>query len=56
MKNTNEIEKQLERKANAYLEQKANEMIAIRKQIERMLDIETNYANYITDYLSLIHI
>ena len=50
MKNTNEIEKQLERKANAYLEQKANEMIAIRKQIERMLDIETNYANYITDY------
>ena len=50
MKNTNEIEKQLERKADAYLEQKAKEMIAIRKQIEQMLDIDPSFINYITDY------
>lgn len=50
MKNTNEIEKQLERKADAYLEQKANEMIAIRKQIEQMLDIDPSFIDYITDY------
>jgi hypothetical protein len=50
MKNTNEIEKQLERKADAYLEQKAKEMIAIRKQIEQFLDIELGFINYITDY------
>jgi len=50
MKTTNEIEKQLERKADAYLEQKANEMIAIRKQIEQMLDIDPSFIDYITDY------
>jgi len=50
MKNTNEIEKQLERKADAYLEQKANEMIAIRKQIEQTLDIDPSFINYINDY------
>ena len=31
MKDTNEIEKQLARKADAYIEQKANEMYAIHK-------------------------
>jgi len=50
MKNTNEIEKQLESKADAYLEQKAKEMIAIRKQIEQMLDIDPSFIDYITDY------
>ena len=50
MKTTNEIEKQLERKADAYLEQKAKEMIAIRKQIEQMLDISPSFIDYITDY------
>ena len=50
MKTTNEIEKQLERKADAYLEQKANEMIAIRKQIEQFLDIDPSFIDYITDY------
>ena len=52
MKTTNEIEKQLERKADAYLEQKAKEMIAIRKQIEyhgycnaEKAD-KTNYVSY----------
>jgi aspartate ammonia-lyase len=50
MKTTNEIEKQLERKADAYLEQKAKEMIAIRKQIEQFLDIELGFVDYITEY------
>ena len=50
MKTTNEIEKQLERKADAYLEQKAKEMIAIRKQIEQFLDIDPSFIHYITDY------
>ena len=51
MKDTNEIEKQLERKADAYLEQKANEIVAIREDIERFLGIEGNsFINYITDY------
>tara|TARA_R110000744_G_scaffold529_1_gene2031 strand:+ start:469 stop:786 length:318 start_codon:yes stop_codon:yes gene_type:complete len=51
MKTTNEIEKQLERKADAYLEQKAKEIIAIREDIERFLGVEGNsFINYITDY------
>ena len=51
MKTTNEIEKQLERKADAYLEQKAKEMIAIREDIEKLLGIEQkSFINYITDY------
>ena len=51
MKTTNEIEKQLERKADAYLEQKANEMIAIREDIEKLLGIEQKaFIDYITDY------
>ena len=50
MKTTNEIEKQLERKADDYLEQKAKEMIAIRKQIEQFLDIDPSFIDYITDY------
>ena len=33
MKDTNEIEKQLKRKADAYIEQKANEMYAIHQEI-----------------------
>ena len=50
MKTTNEIEKQLERKADAYLEQKANEIVAIRKEIEQMLDIDPSFIDYIKDY------
>ena len=51
MKNTNEIEKQLERKADAYLEQKANEIVAIRKDIERFLGIHENaFIDFITEY------
>lgn len=50
MKTTNEIEKQLERKADAYLQQKAKEMIAIRKEIEQFLDIDPSFIDYIKDY------
>jgi len=50
MKTTNEIEKQLERKADAYLEQKAKEMIAVRKQIEQFLGIDPSFINHITNY------
>jgi len=50
MKTTNEIEKQLERKADAYLQQKAKEMIAIRKEIEQFLDINPSFIDYIKDY------
>jgi len=51
MKTTNEIEKQLERKADAYLEQKANEIVAIRRDIERFVGIhDNNFIDFITDY------
>jgi translation initiation factor 2 beta subunit (eIF-2beta)/eIF-5 len=51
MKTTNEIEKQLERKADAYLEQKANEIVAIRRDIERFVGIHDNsFIDFIPDY------
>ena len=51
MKTTNEIEKQLKRKADAYIEQKAKEIFAIREDIERFLGIQgDSFINYITDY------
>ena len=51
MKDTNEIEKLLKRKADAYIEQKAKEIFAIIEDIERFLGIEANsFINYITDY------
>ena len=50
MKTTNEIEKQLERKADAYLQQKAKEMVAIRKEIEQFLDVDPSFIDYIKDY------
>lgn len=48
MKTTNEIEKQLERKADAYLEQKAKEIFAIYKQIAEFAGTNTNFTDYIT--------
>jgi hypothetical protein len=50
MKNTNEIEKQLARKADAYIEQKANEMYAIHKEIAEFVGAGTNFINYITHF------
>ena len=53
MKNTNEIEKQLERKADAYLEQKANDMYAIHQEISDFVGahIRTSFIDYITHML-----
>ena len=48
MKNTNEIEKQLARKADAYLEQKAEQMYAIHKEIADFVGGGTNFIDYIT--------
>ena len=50
MKNTNEIEKQLARKADAYIEEKANEMYAIHKEIAEFVGGGTNFINYITHF------
>ena len=48
MKNTNEIEKQLKRKADAYIEQKANEMYAIHQEIADFVGVNTSFIDYIT--------
>lgn len=51
MKNTNEIEKQLKRKADAYIEQKANEMYAIHQEISDFAGGCTSFIDYITHML-----
>ena len=48
MKTTNEIEKQLKRKADDYIEQKANEMYAIHEEIANFLGTSPNFIDYIT--------
>jgi len=51
MKTTNEIEKQLELKANKYLEEKAKEMFEIHREIARFLGGSLpNHMNYVTDF------
>ena len=51
MKTTNEIEKQLQRKADKYIEQKAKEMFNIHREIALYLGTSLpNYIDYITDY------
>ena len=51
MKNTNEIEKQLQRKADKYIEQKAKEMFEIHREIARYLGTSLpTYIDYITDF------
>jgi len=50
MKTTNEIEKQLERKADAYLEQKANEMYAIHQQVADFVGANKSFIDYITHF------
>ena len=53
MKNTNEIEKQLARKADAYIEQKANEMYAIHQEIAEFLGTSVpSFIDYITHFNS----
>ena len=51
MKDTNEIEKQLKRKADAYIEQKANEMYAIHKEIADFTGASPSFIDYITHML-----
>tara|TARA_R100000353_G_scaffold142743_1_gene101954 strand:+ start:227 stop:547 length:321 start_codon:yes stop_codon:yes gene_type:complete len=51
MKDTNEIEKQLKRKADVYIKQKAKEMFAIHKDIASYLGTSLpSYIDYITDF------
>lgn len=51
MKNTNEIEKQLQQKADKYLKQKAEEMFNIHREIAQYLGTDLpSYIDYITDY------
>ena len=51
MKNTNEIEKQLQQKADQYLNQKAEEMFAIHEEIAKYLGKDLpSYIDYISDY------
>ena len=51
MKDTNEIEKQLQRKADKYIEQKAEEMFEIHREIAQYLGGKVpNYIDYITDF------
>jgi len=50
MKNTNEIEKQLKRKADAYIEQKANEMYAIHQEISDFVGTSASFIDYITHF------
>ena len=52
MKNTNEIEKQLKRKADAYIEQKAQEMFLIHEEIANYVGTSTNFIDYITHFNS----
>ena len=51
MKNTNEIENQLKRKADKYIEEKAKEMFNIHKEIALYLGTSLpTYIDYITDF------
>ena len=51
MKDTNEIEKQLQRKADKYIEQKAEEMFQIHREIAMYLGGSLpTYIDYITDF------
>jgi len=51
MKNTNEIEKQLKSKADKYIEQKAEEMFEIHREIAKYLGTSLpTYIDYITDF------
>ena len=51
MKNTNEIEKQLQHKADKYIAQKAEEMFEIHREISEYLGNKVpNYIDYITDF------
>ena len=50
MKNTNEIEKQLQQKADKYIAQKAEEMFNIYQEINKYIGAGQNFYDYITHY------
>jgi hypothetical protein len=50
MKNTNEIEKQLARKADAYIEEKAEQMYSIHKEISEFIGTNPSFIDYITHF------
>ena len=51
MKDTNEIEKQLQLKADKYIAQKAEEMFEIHKEIAQYLGTDLpSYIDYISDF------
>ena len=51
MKDTNEIEKQLQHKADKYIKQKAEEMFEIHRKIDTYIGSGfPSYINYITDF------
>ena len=50
MKDTNEIEKQLQRKADKYLEEKAQEMDNIIKEVKEFTGVTSSFFDYISDY------
>tara|TARA_A100001515_G_scaffold37787_1_gene29720 strand:+ start:206 stop:523 length:318 start_codon:yes stop_codon:yes gene_type:complete len=50
MKDTNEIEKQLQRKADNYLEEKAQEIFDIYQEINKYVGTSQNFYDYITHY------
>ena len=50
MKDTNEIEKQLQQKADKYIAKKAEEMFNIYQEINKYVGTSQNFYDYITHY------
>ena len=55
MKNTNEIEKQLQHKADNYLEQKAQEIQNILEEVRDFAGVRASFYDYIADYTEFNH-
>ena len=55
MKTTNEIEKQLQRKADDYLQQKAKEMQNILQELKEFAGVRAMFFDYIADYKEFKH-
>ena len=55
MKDTNEIEKQLQRKADDYLEQKAQEMQNILEEVRDFAGVRGSFYDYIADLSEFKH-
>ena len=55
MKDTNEIEKQLQHKADKYLEQKAQEMQNILKEVRDFTGVTAMFFDYIADLSEFKH-